>query len=65
MYGLYINILFSTDKIFDKMKQFFEKIFSNEIDIKTQHKLEVNKFADLFELFNNTFNKKFKTYYYH
>ena len=42
------------------MKQFFEKIFSNQIDIKTQHKLEVNKFANLLELFNNTFNKKFK-----
>ena len=60
-----LNILFSTGKIFDKMKQFFEKIFSNEIDIKTQNKLVVNKFADLLELFANTFNKKFKTYYYH
>ena len=60
-----LNILFSTGTIFNNMKSFFKKFLSNEIDFKKQKKLVINKFADLLELFSNTFNSKFKTYYYH
>ena len=60
-----LNILFSTGTIFNNMKLFFKKFLSNEIDFKNQNKIVINKFADLLELFSNTFNSKFKTYYYH
>ena len=60
-----LNILFSTGTIFNNMKLFFKKFLTNEIDFKNQNKLVINKFADLLELFSNTFNSKFKTYYYH
>ncbi len=60
-----LNILFSTGTIFNNMKIFFNKILSNEIDVKTQKKSVIQKFADLLELFANTFNSNFKTYYYH
>ena len=46
------------------MKDFFHKFLSNEIDFKKQSKAIVRKFADLLELFANTFNAHFKTYYY-
>jgi hypothetical protein len=58
-----LNILFSTGTIFDNMKYVFKKILTNGIDFK--NKAIINKFADLLELFSNTFNSKFKTYYYH
>ena len=60
-----LNILFSTGSIFNEMKKFFRKFLSNEINFKTIGKFRINKFADLLELFSNTFNSKFKTYYYH
>ena len=60
-----LNNLFSTGTIFNNMKLFFKKFLSNEIDFKSQNKMVINKFADLLELFSNTFNSKFKTYYYH
>ena len=59
-----LNILFSTGSIFNKMKKFFKKFLSNEQNFKTRSKAIINKFADLLELFSNTFNSKFKTYYY-
>ena len=58
-----LNILFS-GKIFDNMKEFFKKFLNNEIDFKKQNKAIVRKFADLLELFANTFNANFKSYYY-
>ena len=60
-----LNILFSTGKIFRRMKLFFKKFLSNEVELKSQSKVIVNKFSDLLELFSNTFNRKFKSYYYH
>ena len=58
-----LNLLFS-GKTFNNMKDFFHKFLSNEIDFKKQSKAIVRKFADLLELFANTFNAHFKTYYY-
>jgi hypothetical protein len=60
-----LNILFSTGTVFNNMKKFFEKFLSNEIVFENKNKLIIDKFADLLELFSNTFNSKFKTYYYH
>ena len=60
-----LNILFSTGTVFNNMKLFFEKFLSNEIVFESKNKLIIDKFADLLELFSNTFNSKFKTYYYH
>ena len=59
-----LNLLFS-GKIFNNMKDFFSKFLNNEIDFKKQNKAIVKKFADLLELFANTFNSQFKSYYYH
>ena len=59
-----LNLLFS-GKIFNNMKDFFSKFLNNEIDFKKQNKAIVKKFADLLELFSNTFNSQFKSYYYH
>ena len=58
-----LNLLFS-GKTFNNMKDFFNKFLSNEIDFKKQNITIVKKFADLLELFANTFNSNFKTYYY-
>ena len=60
-----LNILFSTGKIFNKMKKLFNKILLNEEEFSKLNKSVINKFADLLELFSNTFNRKFKSYYYH
>ena len=60
-----LNILFSNGKIFLKMKQLFKRILLNETDFNKLSKPVINKFADLLELFSNTFNRKFKSYYYH
>ena len=58
-----LNLLFS-GKIFNNMKEFFGKFLNNEIDFRKQNKVIVKKFADLLELFANTFNAQFKSYYY-
>ena len=58
-----LNLLFS-GKIFNNMKEFFAKFLNNEIDFRKQNKVIVKKFADLLELFANTFNAQFKSYYY-
>ena len=58
-----LNLLFS-GKIFNNMKDFFSKFLNKEIDFKKQNKAIVRKFADLLELFANTFNAQFKSYYY-
>ena len=60
-----LNILFSTKKIFNKMKQFIKQFIYNEIDFKSQNKTIIKQFSDLLELFSNTFNSKFKSFYYH
>ena len=60
-----LNILFSTGTIFNQMKHFFKKFLSNDISFQTRSKAVVKKFADILELFSNTFNSKFKSYYYH
>ena len=59
-----LNILFSTGTIFNNMKIFFKKFLSNKINFQKISKAIINKFADLLELFSNTFNSKFKSYYY-
>ena len=63
-----LNILFSTKSIFNKMSLFFHRTISNEIDfikdVKNNEAL-FNKFENLLKLFSDTFNRKFKTYYYH
>ena len=58
-----LNLLFSGET-FNNMKDFFNKFLDNEIDFKKQNKTIVKKFADLLELFANTFNAHFKSYYY-
>ena len=58
-----LNLLF-TGKIFNNMKEFFKNFLNNEIDFKKQNKAIIKKFAHLLGLFANTFNNKFKTYYY-
>ena len=60
-----LNILFSKGKTFDKMSQFFNRSLSSEINFNSQkNKAIINKFQNLLELFSDTFNRKFKTYYY-
>ena len=58
-----LNLLFS-GKIFNNMKDFFNKFLDSEIDFEKQSKVIIRKFTDLLELFANTFNSQFKTYYY-
>ena len=58
-----LNLLFS-GQLFNKMKVFFNKFINNEIDFKKQNKAIIKKFAGLLELFANTFNNQFKSYYY-
>ena len=60
-----LNILFNKKKTFNKMTQFISKFFSTDIDINSQkNDAFVNKLKSLLELFSDTFNRKFKTYYY-
>jgi len=60
-----LNILFSKGKTLDKMSQFFNRSLSSEINFNSQKNIAIiNKFQNLLELFSDTFNRKFKTYYY-
>ena len=60
-----LNILFSTKSIFSKMTLFFKRSLDNEIDFNNINNIPlINKFEKLLELFSNSFNRKFKTYYY-
>ena len=60
-----LNILFSKGKTFDKMSQFFNRSLSSDINFNSQKNIAIiNKFQNLLELFSDTFNRKFKTYYY-
>jgi len=60
-----LNILFYKGKTFDKMSQFFNTSLSSKINFNSQkNKAIINKFQNLLELFSDTFNRKFKTYYY-
>ena len=56
-----LNILFSNKTTFDKLKHLFTDIIKKQnVDEETK-----NKFYPLLESFSNTFNRKFKTFYYH
>ena len=60
-----LNILFYKGKTFNKMSQFFNKSLSLDIDFNSVNNyVIINKFQSLLELFSDTFNRKFKTYYY-
>ena len=60
-----LNILFYKGKTFNKMSQFFNKSLSLDIDFNSDKNIAIiNKFKSLLELFSDTFNRKFKTYYY-
>ena len=60
-----LNILFNKGKTFDKMSQFFNKSLTTEINFNSRKNFAIiNKFQNLLELFSDTFNRKFKTYYY-
>ena len=60
-----LNILFNRGKTFNKMSKFFLKFISTNIDFNSpKNNAIVNQFKSLLELFSNTFNRKFKTYYY-
>ena len=60
-----LNILFYKGKTFDKMSQFFNTSLSSKINFNSKkNKAIINKFQNLLELFSDTFNRKFKTYYY-
>ena len=61
-----LNILFSTKTTFNKMTLFFQRILNNEIDFNNNSDVAIiNKFEKLLSLFSDSFNRKFKTYYYH
>ena len=60
-----LNILFYKGKAFKNMSQFFNKSLSSNIDFNSDKNLAIiNQFKSLLELFSDTFNRKFKTYYY-
>ena len=60
-----LNILFHKGKTFNKMSKFIGKLLSTDINFNSQkNKIIVNQFKSLLELFSDTFNRKFKTYYY-
>ena len=60
-----LNILFHKGKTFNKMSKFFGRFLSTKIDFNSQkNNAIVNQFKSLLELFSDTFNRKFKTYYY-
>ena len=56
-----LNILFSNKNTFDKLSHLFKDIIKqNNVDDNTK-----KEFYPLLEAFSNTFNRKFKTFYYH
>ena len=60
-----LNILFSTKSTFSRMSAFFKRSLNNEIDFDNINNIAlINKFEKLLELFSDSFNRKFKTYYY-
>ena len=60
-----LNILFHKGKTFNKMSQFFNKSLSLDIDFNSETNTAIiNQFKSLLEIFSDTFNRKFKTYYY-
>ena len=56
-----MNILFSNKRTFHRLYTLFISMLNRE-DITEK---EERKFISLLELFSNTFNRKFKTFYYH
>ena len=61
-----LNILFSNKSTFKNMTLFFNRILNKEIDFNnsTKNIAIINKFEKLLEIFSDSFNRKFKTYYY-
>ena len=61
-----LNILFSTKSTFTKMALFFKRCLNNEIDFNNigSNVALINKFEILLEVFSDSFNRKFKSYYY-
>ena len=56
-----LNILFNNKRTFHRLYTLFISMLNRE-DISEK---EEKKFISLLELFSNTFNRKFKTFYYH
>ena len=56
-----MNILFNNKKTFHKLYTLFISMLNREEISEKQEK----KFISLLELFSNTFDRKFKTFYYH
>ena len=56
-----LNILFNNKRTFHKLYTLFTSMLNRE-DFTEK---EERKFISLLELFSNTFNRKFKTFYYH
>ena len=60
-----LNILFYKGKTFNKLSQFFNRSLSSDIDFNSVTNIAIiNQFKSLLEIFSDTFNRKFKTYYY-
>ena len=60
-----LNILFNKGKTFNQMSKFFLRFLSTDINFNSpKNNIIVNQFKSLLELFSDTFNRKFKTYYY-
>ena len=56
-----LNILFNNKRTFHKLSVLFTSILNKEEITEREEK----KFLSLLTLFSNTFNRKFKTFYYH
>ena len=56
-----LNILFNNKRTFHRLCS----LFSSKLKIEEVKEEEEEKFVSLLELFSNTFNQKFKTFYYH
>ena len=57
-----LNILFNNKRTFHRLYTLFTSMLNKEEDFTEK---EENRFLSLLELFSNTFNRKFKTFYYH
>ena len=57
-----LNILFNNKRTFHRLYTLFTSMLNKEEDFTEK---EEKRFVSLLELFSNTFNRKFKTFYYH
>ena len=58
-----LNILFNSKRIFHRLSSLFTSMLNNDIEEITDK--DEKKYFSLLTLFSNTFNRKFKTFYYH